>query len=57
MPITGVIPQLAAFAGALKAKGVALEQGLHETPWNTREFVLRDDQGHTLHLGEPVDEP
>ena len=48
---------VAALAEALKAKDVALEQDLHETPRNTREFVLRDDQGHTLHFGEPVDRP
>jgi hypothetical protein len=23
-----------------------------DTPWGTREFVIKDDQGHTLYLGE-----
>jgi uncharacterized glyoxalase superfamily protein PhnB len=25
---------------------------LHDTPWGTREFVIKDDQGHTLYFGE-----
>lgn len=39
-------------ADAVKRSGVALEQDVHETPWGTREFVIRDDQGHTLYFGE-----
>jgi hypothetical protein len=27
---------------------------LHETPWGTREFVIKDDQGHTLYFGEQL---
>jgi catechol 2,3-dioxygenase-like lactoylglutathione lyase family enzyme len=50
-------PGIAAFAATLKSRGVALEKGVHETPWGTREFVLRDDQGHTLYFGEPADRP
>jgi uncharacterized glyoxalase superfamily protein PhnB len=23
-------------------------------PWGTREFVIRDDQGHTLYFGQPA---
>jgi catechol 2,3-dioxygenase-like lactoylglutathione lyase family enzyme len=42
------------FAAQLQAKGVALVKGVHETPWNTREIVIRDNQGHTLYLGEPL---
>lgn len=45
---------VAAFAAGLKARGVALVKDVHETPWNTREAILRDDQGHTLYLGEPL---
>ncbi|PWK92395.1 VOC family protein [Fulvimonas soli] len=45
---------VAALAAALKAKGVALVEDVHETPWGTREIVLRDDQGHTLYIGEPL---
>ncbi|WP_181444136.1 VOC family protein [Pseudoxanthomonas sp. z9] len=45
---------VAAFAAGLKARGVPLVKDVHETPWNTREVVLRDDQGHTLYLGEPL---
>jgi hypothetical protein len=41
------------FAAQLKANGVELVKNVHETPWNTREIVIHDDQGHTLYLGEP----
>jgi catechol 2,3-dioxygenase-like lactoylglutathione lyase family enzyme len=42
----------AALAEALKRKGVHLVQDVHETAWGTREFVIKDDQGHTLYFGE-----
>jgi catechol 2,3-dioxygenase-like lactoylglutathione lyase family enzyme len=29
----------------LKAKGLKLVKDVHETPWNTREIVIHDDQG------------
>lgn len=45
---------VAAFAAQLKANGVPLVKDVHETPWNTREIVIHDDQGHTLYLGEPL---
>jgi catechol 2,3-dioxygenase-like lactoylglutathione lyase family enzyme len=41
-------------AAAIEAKGVALQKPVHDTPWGTREFVLRDDQGHTLYFGETL---
>ena len=43
-----------AFATQLKANGVPLVKDVHETPWGTREFVIHDDQGHTLYFGEPL---
>jgi catechol 2,3-dioxygenase-like lactoylglutathione lyase family enzyme len=43
-----------AAAAMLKANGVALVQDVHETDWNTREFVIKDDQGHTLYFGESL---
>lgn len=42
------------FAAKLKAKDVPLVKDVHETPWNTREIVIHDDQGHTLYIGEPL---
>jgi len=27
---------------------------VHETAWQTREFVIKDDQGHTLYFGQPL---
>jgi catechol 2,3-dioxygenase-like lactoylglutathione lyase family enzyme len=39
-------------AAQLRANGVELVKDVHETPWNTREIVIHDDQGHTLYLGE-----
>lgn len=41
-------------AAQLKAKHVPLVKDVHETPWGTREIVIRDDQGHTLYLGESL---
>ncbi len=39
-------------ADALKRNGVRLVKDVHETAWGTREFVIKDDQGHTLYFGE-----
>ena len=41
-----------AVADALKRNGVRLVKDVHETAWGTREFVIKDDQGHTLYFGE-----
>lgn len=43
-----------AAADALKRRGVALVQDVHDTPWGTREFAIKDDQGHTLYIGAPA---
>ena len=48
---------VAASARALKTSGVRLVKDVHETAWGTREFVIKDDQGHTLYFGEPVRPP
>lgn len=45
---------VAAFADRLKTRGVPLVKDVHETAWQTREFVVQDDQGHTLYFGEPL---
>jgi uncharacterized glyoxalase superfamily protein PhnB len=44
----------ASAAEGLARRGVALVTRLHETPWGTREFVIKDDQGHTLYFGEQL---
>src|SRR5580700_6440610 len=36
---------VADLSAQLKAKGVKLVKDVHETPWNTREIVIHDDQG------------
>ena len=41
-------------AAALKANGVTLVKDVHDTPWETREVVINDDQGHTIYLGESL---
>lgn len=43
---------VAAVATMMRRNGVHLERDVHETPWGTRELVLRDDQGHTLYFGQ-----
>lgn len=45
---------VAEFAKQLKDRGVDMVEDVHETDWNTREFVIHDDQGHTLYFGEPL---
>src|SRR5262245_27103543 len=42
----------AAAAAALQRNGVRLVKDVHDTPWGTREFVIKDDQGHTVYFGE-----
>lgn len=44
----------AALAAEFARRGVKLVEDVHETPWNTREFVVEDDQGHTLYFGEAL---
>jgi catechol 2,3-dioxygenase-like lactoylglutathione lyase family enzyme len=39
-------------AQVLQNNGVTLTREVHDTPWGTREFVVKDDQGHTLYFGE-----
>lgn len=46
-----------AAAATLRAKGVALVQDVHGTEWQTREFVIHDDQGHTLYFGQALPAP
>ena len=46
------IDDVSAAADRLRRHGVNLEQEVHETRWGTREFVIKDDQGHTLYFGQ-----
>jgi catechol 2,3-dioxygenase-like lactoylglutathione lyase family enzyme len=39
-------------AEALRSNGIDLVREVHETPWGTKEFIINDDQGHTLYIGE-----
>jgi len=41
-----------ATAEALKKNGVSLVVDAHDTEWGTREFIIKDDQGHTLYFGQ-----
>jgi len=43
---------LAALATHLKTNGVRMVKDVHETPWGTKEIVIRDNQGHTLYFGQ-----
>ena len=43
-----------AAANELKQRGVSLVKDVHDTAWGTREFVIKDDQGHTLYFGESL---
>ncbi|HEX4260412.1 MAG TPA: VOC family protein [Acetobacteraceae bacterium] len=35
-----------------RQRDVTIIRDLHETPWSTREFVIEDDQGHTIYVGQ-----
>ncbi|MGZ5094121.1 MAG: VOC family protein [Burkholderiales bacterium] len=41
-----------ALSDQLKRNGLRLVKDVHDTAWGTREFVVKDDQGHTLYFGE-----
>ena len=43
---------IAALAEAIEKGGIALVKDVHETPWGTKELVIKDNQGHTLYFGE-----
>ena len=43
-----------ATAAILRRNGVTLEKEVHDTAWATRELVVRDDQGHTVYIGQPL---
>jgi catechol 2,3-dioxygenase-like lactoylglutathione lyase family enzyme len=45
-------PDVSAAAAELKKNGVPLVR-VHDTPWHTRECVIRDADGHTLYVGQP----
>ena len=44
---------LMATADRLRRAGVRFERDVHDTEWGTREFIIKDDQGHTLYFGQP----
>lgn len=31
---------------------IAFVEDVHDTPWGTTEFAIKDDQGHTLYVGQ-----
>jgi len=39
-------------AEVLRRNGVSLVREVQDTAWGTREFTIKDDQGHTLYFGE-----
>jgi catechol 2,3-dioxygenase-like lactoylglutathione lyase family enzyme len=47
-----MVDDLAAMAETCHRNGIAFDREPHDTPWGTREFSLRDDQGHVLYFGQ-----
>lgn len=45
---------IAGLAARFERRGVHFVENMHETAWRTREFVIEDDQGHTLYFGQPL---
>jgi catechol 2,3-dioxygenase-like lactoylglutathione lyase family enzyme len=48
------VDDIDALDAALRARGVSVLAGPVDRPWNTREIVLRDDQGHTLYFSQAL---
>jgi GNAT superfamily N-acetyltransferase/predicted enzyme related to lactoylglutathione lyase len=42
-----------AAAEVCRRNGVHIVKDAHDTPWGTRELVIKDDQGHTVYIGAP----
>jgi catechol 2,3-dioxygenase-like lactoylglutathione lyase family enzyme len=40
-----------AAAEALRMRGIRFTKDVHVTPWGTKEFAVKDNQGHTLYFG------
>jgi catechol 2,3-dioxygenase-like lactoylglutathione lyase family enzyme len=40
-----------ATAEALRKRGIRFTKDVHETSWGTKEFAIKDNQGHTLYFG------
>lgn len=47
---------VSACAEMLRSRGVKFVKDVHQTDWGTREFAIKDDQGHTLYFGQVEDE-
>jgi len=47
---------VSACAAMLRSRGVEFIKGVHQTDWGTREFAIKDDQGHTLYFGQVEEE-
>jgi catechol 2,3-dioxygenase-like lactoylglutathione lyase family enzyme len=43
--------EVEATAEAFRKRGILFLKDVHETPWGTKEFVIKDNQGHTLYFG------
>jgi catechol 2,3-dioxygenase-like lactoylglutathione lyase family enzyme len=48
------VDDAAAAAEGLTRKAVPLIKPVTDTPWQTREFAIHDDQGHTLYFGQSL---
>ena len=48
---------IVALAARFERNGVRLLSGVRDTAWDTREFVVEDDQSHTQYFEQPVQSP
>ncbi|HEY0527810.1 MAG TPA: VOC family protein [Gemmatimonadaceae bacterium] len=46
------VPDIATAAREIREAGVSIVKDLHHTEWKTREFIIKDDQGHVLYFGQ-----
>lgn len=40
--------------GRIKEAGATIREGLTNKPWNMREFVVEDPDGHTIYFSQPL---
>jgi catechol 2,3-dioxygenase-like lactoylglutathione lyase family enzyme len=46
------VPDTTAAAKEVREAGIQFIKDVYHTEWNTREFIIEDDQGHILYFGQ-----
>ncbi|MEQ8458674.1 MAG: VOC family protein [Sandaracinaceae bacterium] len=51
-----IVSDAEAVCGAARAAGGEIVEALRDAPWGMRTFVVRDPDGHTIDVGQPLEE-